>query len=157
MIERAIYDHLIDPSSGDASNDNRQTARYRLRNLAGNAIYVGRIPDKDVPYALLLRRVDGGHVYNLDGEEQTAQPIVEFTLYGRREDSAIEVLNGIEYVRKIFSGYRGDLGNSSEHFVYGCTIERDLMPLSLAPPDGLNKWLHRYSMDLRFTIDQEAI
>lgn len=152
MIEQAIADHLRNASSGDVTNSVRQTARDKFRHLAGK-VYLGRLPEDAIPLGVAIRVIGGGERYTLDGEYELAQPLVEFLIVGRDVEHGPKVLELKDAIRKIFSGYRGAMG---DRHVYGCTLERSA---SLSPArfgDGSDQWVHAYTLDFRFTTNQEV-
>jgi hypothetical protein len=161
-LEQDIYDHLRDPDSGDTSNADRQDARLRFRHLVGPAIYLGRIPEGVQPVAAFLRRVTSGEAYHVAGEDDTAQPVIEFVVVARgRNRDAVETasrgrdaLEAAEQLRLIFSGYSGLIG---EAWCSSATVERGAMQIPSAAVDGSDDWVYAYSLDFRFTVDQVVV
>lgn len=160
MIEQDIYDHLRNETLGNTSDSTRQAARLHFRDLAGKAVYLGRIRAHHAtgtpptpPIGVFIRKLNGGNQYDVVSEHPTAQPIVEVTIVGRDDSHAKQVLDIAEAVRLIFSGYVGFLG-VDDTYVQGCTVEAEL---SLPPQllgDGGDRWSHAAVIDLRFTINQ---
>lgn len=150
MIELAIYDHLRNYTTGDTSDVVRQTARQRFIHLAGNVVYLGRIPEDAGPVAVCIRRVDGGEQYQILGEHTSSQPTIEFLIVGT-DPYGKSVLEVADNLRLIFSGYRGNIG---QHYCSGAMVESsfNLQPSPFG--DGSDKWVHVFSISIQFTVDQ---
>lgn len=150
MIEFAIYDHLRNYTTGDTTDAVRQTARQRFIHLAGNVVYLGRIPEDAGPVAVCIRRLDGGEQYQLLGEHTSSQPTIEFLVVGT-DPYGKTVLDVADNLRLIFSGYRGEMG---EHYCSGATVESSVMISPRTFGDGSDRWVHGFSLSMRFTVDQ---
>lgn len=149
LVQVAIFDHLTNPTSGSTTDTVRQHARAYVRDHLGRNIFSGRAPSTAGSPACTMRQLTGGQEYHLAGQENLADPIIELAVMSRDPD-AFECVLVADALRRVFTGYRGILG---ELFCHGCTMERGVQEIPARWVDNSDDWHHVASLDLRFTVN----
>ena len=129
-----------------------------IRNVFGNHIYAGRIPQGETPaIAALITRTATKRYYDLAEEAGIVTPSLNIEFVTKANNGAALAMRAAEQVRLKVSSYRGNWGPAHDQImIHSCAVELDVMTEPVFFADG-SRWTFTYSMLLRISHEQTSV
>ena len=155
-IERALYEFIKNPFSGDTSQAARNTAREYVSDQVGTRIYLDRRPQSELDPAITIRTVQVFAFQDLPGEPGCIRSLVDITVWGQY--GGLAPIESVElaknYLHPALAHYRGSMGSL---YVQGVSLEGANMLPAYAPIDASDRWTFAYSLTFEIMHQQAVI